>query len=248
MNSSQIFAFGFFLIACGLLGYSWAQDPIQLMKEADALYEERADIEKCRKSIEIYKKILELNPKEEAAAWKITRSFYWLGSHSPKEKRIVIFEEGISFAKMAVELNPQSVGGHFWLGVSYGLYGEERGILKSLSLIDPIKEQMQEVLRLDPAYQDGGADRVLGRLYFKVPGLLGGSKRQSVEHLKKAIAHGPNNPMNHLYLAETYLKMKKKDLAEKALESAMNAPGTKDPGDEEDKAKARELLKKHFDH
>ena len=75
---------------------------------------------------------------------------------------------------------------------------------------------------------------------------MGGSKRKSVEHLKKAIDHGPNNTMNHLYLAETYLKMREKDLARKALERAINAPMTKDPGDKKDKAKARELLKKHF--
>lgn len=246
MNSSRVIIPGLLLIACILVGSSWAKVSAETIRKADALFEERADLEKCRRSIEIYKKILEMDPREEEAAWKIARSCYWLGSHSPEAKRIDIFEEGIFFAKKAVSLNPKSVAGHFWLGVSYGVYGEEKGILKSLSLIGPIKEEMQAVLSIDPSYQDGGAHRVLGRLYFKVPGLFGGSKKKSVEHLKKAIDIGPNNPMNHLYLAETYLKMGKKDLARKELENTINAPKTKDPGDEEDKARASELLTKHF--
>ncbi len=245
MNFLRVIIPGLLWIIFIFVGLSWAQESAAMIRKADALFEERADLEKCRKSIEIYKKVFEKDPGEEAA-WKIARSCYWLGSHSPEAKRIDIFEKGIFFAKKAVSLNPKSIGGHFWLGVSYGVYGEARGVFKSLSLIGPIKDEMQAVISSDPSYQDGGAHRVLGRLYFKVPGIFGGSKRKSVEHLKKAIGFGPNNPMNHLYLAETYLKMGEKDLARKELEGAINAPKTKDPGDEEDKEKARELMEKHF--
>ena len=34
------------------------------------------------------------------------------------------------------------------------------------------------VLKLDPAFQHGSADRALGRWYFKVPGLFGGSQQE----------------------------------------------------------------------
>ena len=40
-----------------------------------------------------------------------------------------------------------------------------------------IKDALLTVLKLDPAFQQGSADRALGRWYYKVPGLFGGSKR-----------------------------------------------------------------------
>ena len=48
-----------------------------------------------------------------------------------------------------------------------------------------IKNELLTVLRLDPAFQQGSADRALGRWYYKVPGLFGGTKKKSEEHLRQ---------------------------------------------------------------
>ncbi len=42
-----------------------------------------------------------------------------------------------------------------------------------------------------PPYQNGSADRALGRWYYKVPGLFGGSKKKSEEHLRKSLTYDP---------------------------------------------------------
>ena len=47
------------------------------------------------------------------------------------------------------------------------------------------------VLKLDPAFQKGSADRALGRWYYKVPGLFGGSRKKSEEHLRKSLTYDP---------------------------------------------------------
>ena len=56
-----------------------------------------------------------------------------------------------------------------------------------------IKNELETVLRLDPAFQQGSADRALGRWYFKVPGLFGGSNKKSEEHLRKSLTYNPNS-------------------------------------------------------
>jgi hypothetical protein len=48
-----------------------------------------------------------------------------------------------------------------------------------------------------------GPNRILGRVYFKLPFLAGGSRSKSLENLKIAYAQAPQYFMNGIYLAET---------------------------------------------
>ncbi|GAF79240.1 unnamed protein product, partial [marine sediment metagenome] len=126
-----------------------------------------------------------------------------------------------------------------------GKYGETKGVLKSLSLVKPIKKGMNKVIELDRSYEDGGADRVLGRVFFKVPGFAGGSKKKSLEHLLKSKELGPEDALTRVYLAETLLKHKQIDEAREELEYVLNMED--DPrwviGIRESKEMAKELLK-----
>ncbi|MBW1710065.1 MAG: hypothetical protein JRG97_07145 [Deltaproteobacteria bacterium] len=229
-----------------LTGLSGAENMKAKMDKADALYLQRADLEKARASIVVYEEVLAQEPENTEALWKAARVYYWLGTHSPKKERAAIFKKGIEYTEKAVSINDSCVPCHYWLGISYSVYGEAKGILKSLNLLDPVKAEMNKVNELDPAYDQGGAYRVLGRIAFKLPRIVGGSKKRSVEYLKKSQEYGPDNFLTHVFLAETYLGMKKNDLAKKELEAVLNAPDPKDPGELEDKKAARELYDKHF--
>src|SRR5207247_1353398 len=79
-----------------------------------------------------------------------------------------------------------------------------KGVMKSLSMVKPIRHEMAEVIRINDHYSGGGAYRVLGVVDYKVPGLVGGSKKRAKEELDKALAMGPNDPFTHYYLAEFY--------------------------------------------
>ena len=91
-------------------------------------------------------------------------------------------------------------------------------MLKSLSLVKPIKADMNKVIELDRNYEDGGADRVLGRVFFKVPGFAGGDKDKSLEHLLKSKELGPEDALTRVYLAETLMDLKKLDEAKAELD------------------------------
>lgn len=155
-----------------------------------------------------------------------------------------IFLQGIEHAKKAIELGPDKVEGHFWLGVCYGVYGEAKGVLKSLSLVKPIKEEMRRVLEIEPAYDKGGADRILGRVFHEVPGLFGGSEKKSLEHLLKAVEYGPRVGLNLLYLADTYISLDQIDKARQTLEFILTMEPEPDllPETAEERVQARQKL------
>ncbi len=215
------------------------------LARADELFAQRADLAKARQAAALYEKALQADPKSQAAAYKLARTYYWIGKHQETdEQKVAVFAQGIAAAKKALAIDPQSIGGHYWLGVCYGVYGSAKGVMKSLSLVDPIKQEMAAVIARDPSYDSGGAYRVLGRLYFKLPGLFGGSNRKAVENLKTAIKYGPRRWLNHIYLAEVYIDEGEKEKARDLLQKVLAGPA--EPGMEpewaEEKVTARKLL------
>ena len=200
----------------------------------------------CVKAIEMYEKALAVDTKNVAASWKLARASYWLGVHTDgDEAKLAIYKKGIDVAKRAITIDPKSVASHFWLGVSYGKYGEVKGVTNSIALVEPIKKEMQTVIELDEKFEGGGAHRVLGRLYHKLPGVLGGDADKALEHLEKAIEIDKTRLLNHLFIAEVYIAADDKENAKKHLKLIVDAPVEADraPENAEEKAKARELLK-----
>jgi tetratricopeptide (TPR) repeat protein len=84
----------------------------------------------------------------------------------------------------------------------------------------------------------------LGRWYFKVPGLFGGSDRKSEEHLRKSLTYNPNSSASLFFLAETLIALKKKDEARAVLQKLLEVPVDPDwaPEDREFKEKGKKLL------
>ena len=224
-----------------------AQSLGPLIAEGDALYAERADLDKAKEARSKYEAALAAGEDAFEASWRLARVNYWIGDHTAaKDQKKAIFLKGVDHGKKAVELGPDRAEGHFWLGVCYGVYGEAKGVLKSLSLVKPIKEAMRRVLEIDPAYDRGGADRVLGRVYHEVPKIAGGSEKTSLEHLLKAVEYGPRVGLNLLYLADTYVSLDRVDDARAALETILTMEPYPDllPETEEERAQARERLAK----
>ncbi len=233
-------------LALGVLGDAWAEEIQELMDRADALWPKRGDLAKLKESMELYHKVLEKDPIRVEALWRLSRACWWLGTHSPEDEKLAAFEKGVEYGKKAVLLQDDCAPCHYWLGVNYGVYGEAKGVLKSLSLVEPIKEEMNKVIQLDPGFMHGGAYRILGRMAYKLPWFAGGSKKESVEYLKKALEYGPKSILTRVFLAETYLAMDEKELARKELEWCVNMPEPADPGDREDRKKALKIYQENF--
>jgi len=224
-----------------------AQEGKTLVQQGDELYAERADLAKAKEALEKYRTAYVSKEDAYGGSWRMARVHYWIGDHTAdKVEKKRIFEQGIYYAKKAVEFAPDKPEGHYWLGICYGVYGEAKGVLKSLSLVKPIKAAMNKVLELDPAYDDGGPDRVLGRVYHELPGFAGGSKKKSLEHLLRSKELGPRVGLTRIYLADTYLSLDDVEKAREELEFvlAMEPDPSLVAETAEEKGMARERLEK----
>ncbi|HVP89813.1 MAG TPA: TRAP transporter TatT component family protein [Terriglobales bacterium] len=190
-----------------------------LTQQGDDLYEQRGDLAKARAALDKYQDALLAKEGDYEVYWRMARVEYWIGDHAAaKDEKVKLFGLGVYHGKKAVALEPGKPDGHYWLGVNYGSYGEVKGVLKSLSLVGPIKAEMNKVLAINQAYEDGGADQLLGRLYYELPGIAGGSNKKSLEHLLKSKELGPRVGLTRIYLADTYLDMGEVQKAREELE------------------------------
>jgi hypothetical protein len=184
------------------------------------------------------------DPQAFDAAWKLARADYWLGGHAPQKEQRAFFEEGIEAGRKAAALQPNRPEGYFWMAANMGALAESFGLRAGIKYRKAIKDALETVLRLDPAFQQGSADRALGRWYYKVPGLFGGSHALAEQHLRESLKYNPNSTASHFFLAELLLNDGRKAEARAELQKMLDAPLDPDwaPEDREFKEKARSLL------
>jgi tetratricopeptide (TPR) repeat protein len=213
-------------------------------QNADALYADREHLASARQAAEMWAADLARDAKNFEAAWKLSRVCYWLGGHAPQAERRSFLERGMNAAQQAISVQPNRPEGHFWRAATMGTLAENSGLTGGLKYRKPVKQELETVLRLDPAYMDGSADRVLGRWYFKVPGLFGGSKALSERHLRTSLRYDPNSTVSHFFLAELLLDQGRASEARAELQAVIDAPPNAQwaPEDREYKEKARALL------
>ncbi len=214
-------------------------------QSADALYADRANLASARRAADIWAAALAADPRDFEAAWKLARADYWLGGHAPEHERRAFLENGIEAGRKAVAAQPNRAEGHFWSAANMGTLAEWYGLRQGLKYRKPVKQELETTLRLDPAFQQGSADRALGRWYFRVPGLLGGSRKQAEDHLRASLTYNPNSTASHFFLAELLLDAGRKGEARAELQKVLDAPPDPAwaPEDQDFKEKAKQLLR-----
>jgi len=154
---------------------------------------------------------------------------YKLASMLP-DQRVQYLNSCIDHSQRAILRDSRSAVGYFYKGLCLGRLGEMKGIWNSLQTIKPFRETMETAAKINPAIDSGGPHRALGRLYFKLPGILGGSIKKSIDHLRKAVDYGPRYWENHYFLAESYLENRQYSLARTELQTAMKIASQSNDG------------------
>jgi len=216
----------------------------QTAATADALYADRAVLASARKAAEIWTTELTRDAKAFEPAWKLARVCYWLGSHAPPNERREFLERGIAASRQAIAAQSNRPEGHFWLAANMGTLAESFGLRAGLKYRKPVKEELETVLRLDPSFMEGSADRVLGRWYFRVPRLFGGSNARAEEHLRASLKFDDQSTVSHFFLAEVLIDEGRITEAREELQRVLDARLDAEwaPEDREYKEKARALL------
>jgi tetratricopeptide (TPR) repeat protein len=215
----------FYIVAIGLLVCAAvAAQAVTDARDPDSLYRQRANIARAREAAAIWDSRLQADPSNFDAAWKLARTMYWLGGHDVPSARRADLDKGVDAGRKAAMLEPRRPEGYFWMAADMGELAESFGLRQGLKYRGDIRQALETVLRLDPRYQDGSADRALGRWYFKVPGLFGGSRKKSEEHLRKSLTYAPGSIASHYFLAETLFELDRDAEARDELRKTIAAP------------------------
>lgn len=118
--------------------------------------------------------------------------------------------DGLSPAQRAktVAAVPEARPLFLWAAVHWGLWGDVFGRLAAArqGVGDRVRDDAETLIALDERYEEGAGHRILGRLHTlapKVPFVTGWVDRaKAVSELRRAVALGPDNFDNHVFLAE----------------------------------------------
>jgi tetratricopeptide (TPR) repeat protein len=213
--------------------------------DPDALYKDRETLASAQKATEIWDGRLKSNPKDFESAYKLSQARYWLGTNGlPEAQRKGALEAGVAAARTAIAIDAKRPEGHFWLAANMGALAESFGMRQGIKYRGAIKDALLTTLKIDPAFLQGSADRALGRWYYKVPGMFGGSNKRSEEHLRKSLIYNPNSVISLLFLGDTLEDMGRRDEARKAYQAAIDAPFDPDwtPEDRRFKEQAKQAF------
>jgi tetratricopeptide (TPR) repeat protein len=237
------FAFGVVVLLFSVLSFA-VPAASQDTTDPDVRYADRENTQSALAAASSWDARLKKNPKDFESAWKLARACYWLGGHVAVAERRAQFERGIEAARQATVVHPDRAEGHFWMAANMGAMAESFGLRAGIKYRSPVKKALETVLTIDRGFQQGSADRALGRWYLKVPRLFGGSKDKSVEHLKQSLTYDPTSLASLYFLAETYLEMDRTDEARREAQKVIDGPIHAEwaPEDREFKQKAKALL------
>lgn len=200
----------------------------------------------------------------------LTKNMEGAKSDVKKKMKAKLYEQFariISLGDAALKTAPNNASAVILRALGVAQKGSFDGITASIKIIDPTFEALHKARKLDPKALDGLGQLVLGRMYFEVPGLLGGDSELAVQYLEEAHQISPIGVTGIRFLAEAYedegedekaeatltklltLSPKYEDLQETVDQFKSSAGLAKRWGykdlSEKIKAKRENLLKKH---
>lgn len=177
----------------------------------------------AKAAYEYYKKLYEQNPNSYEAAWKFARAVHFYTNEFVKDSKTKKdnFTAGKNAAEQATKLNPNGVEGYYYFAVCLGSWGEENGILASLSAVSPMEKAATKAAEIDPKFSKGAPYMLLGRLYQKVPGK---SKTKCREYYELSLKYGPDGRVNYRFYAEFLIDQKDYAKAREVIQKGLNIP------------------------
>ncbi len=190
------------------------------LSQADALYKQ-GGLENIKASIDLYLKAVEKSPNDFDANWKCARAHREYGDKA-KEKGLEGWKkicakygkEGLKYAKKAMDLDPDKVQGHYYYGLSVGIYSDGVSILRAIAegLKDKTQGGFEKAYEIDKTYNEAGPILAIGRFWAVLPWPLRDRKKaltfyreyQKTEYFAK-------KDEGKIYLAELLLALKGKE-------------------------------------
>ncbi len=206
------------------------------LSEADALYD-AGGLENFQAAIPLYEKaVAELGENYEAL-WKTARAHRDYGN-KVKQQGADDWDDlcakhgkaGMQFAERAIGLEPDKVEGHYYYGLSVGIYSDGVSILTALSegLKNKTQTSFETSYKIDKTYNKGGPILSLGRFWTVLPWPMD-DEDKALEYLREFQKGGylDDSVEGKIYLAELLIDIGGKDNeaeAQTLLQAAAKSP------------------------
>ena len=212
-----------------------SKDPVG---DADRLFSRGDTPTQDQQAYTILESALASDGKNYDLLWRVARSAYYVGDFGVEADKIKYFDKGIAFAQRAIIFQPTSVEGHFWLAANYGGKAQLVGALKALSTVKKIRNEMQIVVKLNDAYENGNAYLALGEIDRELPSVMGGNKKRAMGLYEQGLKVAPENLDLKVALSKAYQDAGRKDDARRLLEEVLKAqPSTRIQREAQEEAK-----------
>ena len=197
---------------------------LAVVGRADELYQARAEPGSVRESVMVLSGAHGGSDRYEVQ-WRLARALFFLGQDAggPDSSK-QLYAAGIGAGERAVALNKDRVEGHFWVGVNLALFAEANRGIRGLRALRLAQLELRRAIEIDERYHGAGPLRVLGRLLYKAPKILGGSRKRCRELLERALAIAPSNSVTLLYAAELAISSGERDRALNLLRMVIDLP------------------------
>lgn len=200
-----------------------SKDPIG---DADHLLTRGDNTAQDRQAFAILENALATDGKNYDLLWRAARAAYYVGDFGEPAEKLKFFDRGIALAQRAIALQPNAVEGHFWLAANYGGKAQMVGALKALSTVKKIRSEMQTVVQLNDAYENGNAYLALGEIDRELPGVMGGDKKRAIARYQQGLKVAPENLDLKVALSKAYKDAGRKEDARRLLEEVLKATPT----------------------
>ena len=218
------------------------------LAEVDRLFSSPGlDLARAQKALAAYEGMLAASQSPRAPLlMRLAQACFVLGDLAPQDQRRGYYEKGLKYAEQLLKEKPAGVEGPYWQALNLCGLADTGGKLQGRKLLPRILEELKRAVALDETYDQAGAHRVLGRIYYQAPRppFSVGDLQKSLEHLSAAVRLAPANSTNHLYLAQTLLRLKQPAQARQELERVISATkhAIHPQGLQDDHREARRLL------
>lgn len=190
------------------------------------------------------------SPEDLEAAWKLLRALFFQAEYAVASgaERQALLRQGVARgreveARLAATIgneillgqgaldevaaalrgNPNAAPVCFWSAVLVASWARDANPMEALrqGVAESLRRHAELVIALDPAYEAGGAHRLLGRIHAEVPRIPFVTpwvqRERALGELHQAFALAPQDPWNQLLLGLTLLELAP-DQKPKALE------------------------------
>lgn len=205
----------------------------------DAAFAARVDRAQLELAIAKYEEAVKLKDDDWQTYAKLARACYaladqWLFFEKDKNPQLFLatYEKGLNYAqrgmaaispevekrlaagvdlKDAVQLlDKQAIELLYWHATNLGRWANAQDITVVLGYKERIYNIMEMVLRFDPNFFYGAADRYFGAYYSIAPSFAGGDLDKSATHFQASLKIAPNYASTYILVAE-FLAPKKQD-------------------------------------